>query len=450
MSEDKNIAQEYIDLFKENRKALDATCGDTVNKERDVAFENFSIKGFPTKKEEDFRYTDVSTYFTDNYGLDLDARTATAASLGNFSCSVPDIESHVIYLVNGWYYSKNSTKDLPAGVIISSFAEASKKYPELIAKYYNQQAKKSTDNTVHFNTMMAQDGIFLYVPKGVVMDKPIQIINILGADMDLLSTQRSLFILEDFSEAKVLICDHALSKKAFTANHVREIFAGDNASFEYYLIENQHNKVNQIISSFIHQEANSNVHSGVVTLHNGRTRNNTFVTLGGQNANTELYGMALTDKQQHVDNFTSIDHAVPNCTSRELFKNVLNDSSTGAFKGHVLVRPDAQKTAAYQTNNNICLTPTSYINTRPQLEIYADDVKCSHGATIGQLDLDALFYMKARGISEDEARMLLMFAFTHEVIDQIRLKSLRDRLKFLVEQRLRGEISKCEGCSLCS
>lgn len=450
MSEDKHIAQEYIDIFTQNRSALDAQCGEVVNAQRDIAFKTFTKKGFPTKKEEDFRYTDVSAYFSNDYGLDLDGRTATAASLKGFSCSVPNIDAHVIYLVNGWYYNTNKIEGLPKGAILCSFAEASQKHPELIEKYYNQQAKESTDNTVHFNTMMAQDGIFLYLPKGVVMDKPIQIINVLGANVELLSTQRSLFILEERAEAKVLICDHALSKMAFTANHVREIFAGDNASFEYYLIENQHNKVNQIISSFIHQEANSNVHSGVVTLHNGNTRNNTFVTLAGQNANTELYGMALTDKQQHVDNFTSIDHAMPNCTSTELFKNVLDDSSTGAFKGRVLVRKDAQKTAAYQTNKNICLTPTAYINTRPQLEIYADDVKCSHGATVGQLDLDALFYMKARGIDEAEARMLLMFAFTHEVIEQIRLESLKERLKFLVEQRLRGEISKCEGCAMCS
>lgn len=450
MSEDKNIAQEYLDLFLQNRAALDAMCGEEINSQRDVAFEIFSKKGFPTKKDEDFRYTDVSEYFANDYGLDLDGRTATQDALQDFSCSVPEIESHVIYIVNGWYYPGNIVSDLPEGVILTSFAEASKQHPELVTKYYNQLAKDSTDNTVHFNTMLAQDGIFLYVPKGVVMNKPIQIINVLGANVELLSTQRSLFILEDLAEAKVLVCDHALSKKAYTANHVREIFAGNNTTFEYYLIENQHNKVNQIISSFIHQEANSNVHSSVITLHNGKTRNNTFVTLAGQGANTELYGMALTDKQQHVDNFTSIDHAVPNCTSTELFKNVLDDTSTGAFKGKVLVRKDAQKTLAYQTNKNICLTPTAYINTRPQLEIYADDVKCSHGATVGQLDLDALFYMKARGINEDEARMLLMFAFTHEVIEQVRLDSLRDRLKFLVEQRLRGEISKCEGCALCN
>jgi len=449
MSEDKNIALEYIDIFEKHRASLDAQCSEVVNAQRDNAFQRFSASGFPDAKDEDYRYTKVASYFSENYGLDLEGKTAISDILKGFSCSVPNIDAHIIYLINGWYYRENQVAELPEGVILCSFAEASKKHPELFTKYYNQKAQNSNDATVQLNTMMAQDGLFLYVPPKVQMDRPIQIINILGADVDMLSTQRSLFIIDDFAKAQILVCDHTLSTHAFTSNHVREIFVGNNAFFEYYLIENQHNKVNQVISSFIHQEANSDVHSNVITLHNGQTRNNTFVTLAGENANSELYGMAITDKQQHIDNFTEIDHQVPHCTSTELFKNVLDDTSTGAFKGRIIVRPDAQRTEAYQTNNNICLTPNAYINTRPQLEIYADDVKCSHGATIGQLDEDALFYMQARGISPDEARMLLMFAFTHEVIDQVRLDSLKDRLKVLVEQRLRGEISKCEGCAMC-
>ena len=449
MSEDKNIAQDYIDIFTKNRAVLNASCGKEVNDQREKAFLQFTEKGFPTLKTEDYRYTDVQSYFTKDYGLDLTGKTAITESMKGFLCSVPDIESYTIYLINGWFYKQNDFGQLPEGVIATSFSEASQKHSELFNHYYNQQAQDSTDSTVHLNTMLAQDGLFLYVPKGITMDKPIQVINILSSEIDQLSTQRSLFIIEDQAKAQVLICDHALSSVNFTANHVREIFVKDNASFEYYLIENQNNKVNQIISSFIKQECNSNVHSSVITLHNGQTRNNTFVTLNGENGHTELYGMAITDKQQHVDNFTSIDHAKPHCISRELFKYVLDDSSTGAFKGRILVRPDAQKTEAYQTNKNICLTPYAYINTRPQLEIYADDVKCSHGATVGQLDEEALFYMRARGLSPSEAKMLLMFAFTHEVIEQIRLEPLKERLKVLVEKRLRGEISKCEGCATC-
>ena len=168
-----------------------------------------------------------------------------------------------------------------------------------------------------------------------------------------------------------------------------------------------------------------------------------------QGAEINLCGMAIADKNQHVDNNTSIDHAVPNCTSNELFKYVLDDQSVGAFAGLVLVRPDAQHTSSQQTNRNLCATRDARMYTQPQLEIYADDVKCSHGATVGQLDENALFYMRARGIAEKEARLLLMFAFVNEVIDTIRLDALKDRLHLLVEKRFRGELNRCQGCAIC-
>jgi len=207
--------------------------------------------------------------------------------------------------------------------------------------------------------------------------------------------------------------------------------------------------VSQVISTFIKQEASSNVLSNIVTLHNGITRNNTYVELAGEHAESHLYGMALTDKTQQVDNFTFIDHAKPNCTSTELFKYVLDDRSSGAFRGRILVRKDAQKTMAYQSNKNICMTPNAKMYTKPQLEIYADDVKCSHGATVGQLDESQVFYLRSRGIPESEALLLMMFAFTNEVIENIRLEPLKERIKELVEKRFRGELSKCVGCAIC-
>ena len=186
-----------------------------------------------------------------------------------------------------------------------------------------------------------------------------------------------------------------------------------------------------------------------MTLHNGITRNTTEVTLAGRGAEVNLLGMAIEDKQQRVDNHTFIDHAVPDCTSNELFKYVLDDSAVGAFAGKVLVREGAQHTSSQQTNRNLCATREAHMYTQPQLEIYADDVKCSHGATVGQLNEDALFYMQQRGIPQKEARLLLMFAFVNEVIDEIRLEALKDRLHHLVEKRFRGELNKCQGCAIC-
>ena len=321
---------------------------------------------------------------------------------------------------------------MPEGVIFGSLKEVARQHPELVKKYYGKLADTSKDGVTAFNTTFAQDGVIFYVPKNVVVEKPIQLVNILRADVNFMVNRRVLIILEDGAQARLLICDHAMDNVNFLATQVIEVFAGENTVFDLYELE-----------------ANSNVLLNGMTLHNGTTRNTTEVLLAGEGAEINLCGMAIADKNQHIDNNTSIDHAVPNCTSNELFKYVLDDQSIGAFAGLVLVRPDAQHTNSQQTNRNLCATRDARMYTQPQLEIYADDVKCSHGATVGQLDENALFYMRSRGINEKEARLLLMFAFVNEVIDTIRLDALKDRLHLLVEKRFRGELNRCQGCAIC-
>ena len=302
---------------------------------------------------------------------------------------------------------------------------------------------------VAFNTAFAQDGVLMYVPKNVVVERPIQLINILRADVNFMVNRRVLIILEEGAQARLLMCDHAMDGVNFLATQVVEVFVGANSVFDLYELEETHTSTVRISNLCVKQEANSNVLLNGMTLHNGTTRNTTEVTLAGEGAEINLCGMAIADKNQHVDNNTTIDHVVPNCTSNELFKYVLDDQSVGAFAGLVLVRPDAQHTSSQQTNRNLCATRDARMYTQPQLEIYADDVKCSHGATVGQLDETALFYMRTRGIAEKEARLLLMFAFVNEVIDTIRLDALKDRLHLLVEKRFRGELNKCQGCAIC-
>lgn len=445
------LEQTYLSKFEESKALIFASCGDEVNNHREAAKDAFLKLGFPLQSQEDFQHTNLKAFFNADYRMDFKHKSEPTDLYQVFKCDVPNLNSHLVFTVNGWYYSKNLLSGgLPDGVIIESLAVASKEYPELFAKYYNQQAKKSSDSTVHLNTMMAQDGLFIYIPKGVILEQPIQIINILNSSDELFCNQRGLFVIEERAQAKVLVCDHTETHNHYTTNHVREIFAAESAVFDYYLIENQHNRVRQIISTFIHQEAKSNVLSNIITLHNGVTRNNSYVTLNGEHAEAHLYGMALTDKDQHVDNFSFIDHAVKNCTSTELFKNVLDDQSSGAFRGRILVREGASKTIAYQTCRNICMSNDAKMHMKPQLEIYNDDVKCSHGATIGQLDESALFYLRSRGISERESRLLLMYAFCDEVIENIRLESLQTRIHELVEKRFRGELSKCAGCAICN
>ena len=297
--------------------------------------------------------------------------------------------------------------------------------------------------------MMAQDGFVLYVPKNVVIEKPIQLVNVLRSSVDMMSNRRVLIILEENAQAKLLVCDHAMDSVKFLSTQVIETFIGNNAVFDLYELEETHNRSVRFSNLYVSQAANSNVLLNGMTLHNGVSRNMTNVYLDGPGAEIKLCGMAIADKSEHIDNNTFIDHRVSDCTSNELFKYVLDDDAVGAFAGKVLVRHGAQHTSSQQTNRNLCATRTARMYTQPQLEIYADDVKCSHGATVGQLDENALFYMRQRGISLKEARLLLMFAFVNEVIDNVRLDVLKDRLHVLVEKRFRGELNKCEGCAIC-
>ena len=255
--------------------------------------------------------------------------------------------------------------------------------------------------------------------------------------------------MEPRSEAKLLICDHSIDDVKFLATQVVEIFAGEGAYFDYYDLEESSISTSRFASVHVKQEASSNVLVNGITLNNGLTRNNYYIELNGEYAETTLCGMSVMDREQQVDTYSHITHAVPNCTSNELFKNVLDDHAVGAFSGRILVKEGAQKTAAFQTNRNLCATREARMYSKPQLEIYADDVKCSHGMTTGQLDENALFYMRSRGIPLSEARMMLSVAFTSDVIDHVRLDALKDRLHKLVEKRFRGELARCANCRIC-
>lgn len=360
------------------------------------------------------------------------------------------MSTSLYFVVNDSFYQKaQPTATLPDGVLFGSLKEMAEAHPELIKKYYGKLADTSQDAIAAFNTMFAQDGVCMYVPKGTVIDKPIQLVNILRADTNTMVNRRILIILEEGAQAKLLICDHAIDEVNFLSTQVIEVFAHDNTVFDLYELEETHNSTIRFNNLYVHQEANSNVLLNGMTLHNGTTRNTTSVTLAGKGAEVNLCGVAIADKNEQVDNHTFIDHQVSDCTSNELFKYVLDDQAVGAFAGRVLVREGAQHTSSQQTNRNICATREARMYTQPQLEIYADDVKCSHGATVGQLDENALFYMRQRGITLKEARLLLMFSFVNEVIDNIRMDALKDRLHLLVEKRFRGELNKCQGCAIC-
>lgn len=442
--------QQYIDLFTQYEALICKHSAEVLNAPRARAFADFEQLGFPTRKNEKYKYTDASKYFAPDYGLNLSRLEFPVNPYEVFKCDVPNMSTSLYFVVNESFYQKaQPTATLPDGVLFGSLKEMAEAHPELIKKYYGKLADTSQDAIAAFNTMFAQDGVCMYVPKGTVIDKPIQLVNILRADTNTMVNRRILIILEEGAQAKLLICDHAMDEVNFLSTQVIEVFAHDNTVFDLYELEETHNSTIRFNNLYVHQEANSNVLLNGMTLHNGTTRNTTSVTLAGKGAEVNLCGVAIADKNEQVDNHTFIDHQVSDCTSNELFKYVLDDQAVGAFAGRVLVREGAQHTSSQQTNRNICATREARMYTQPQLEIYADDVKCSHGATVGQLDENALFYMRQRGITLKEARLLLMFSFINEVIDNIRMDALKDRLHLLVEKRFRGELNKCQGCAIC-
>ena len=444
------MKNQYIELYDECRGMICSHSAEVMNAVRDEAYENFKRQGFPTKKVERYKYTDIEKLFEPNYGLNLNRLDIPVNPYDAFRCDVPNLSTSLYFVVNDAFYKKIEPKALlPEGVIVDSLKNQAEKNPDLIAKYYSKLAKTGEDAVTALNTMLAQDGLVVYVPRNVVVDRAVQVINILRSDVDLMVNRRVLIVVEEGAEVKLLFCDHAADNRNFLATQVIEAYVGRNASLDLYCLEETHAKNVRVSNLYIDQEADSRVNHNVITLHNGVTRNRVDLSLSGEGSECVLNGCVIADKEQHVDNNTVIDHKVAHCTSSQLYKYVLDEKATGAFAGRVLVRHGAQKTSSEMRNQNICATREARMFTQPMLEIYADDVKCSHGSTVGQLNDAAMFYMRQRGISEKEAKLLLEFAFVNEVIDTIKLEPLRDRLHHLVEKRFRGELSKCEGCKLC-
>lgn len=445
-----DAARQYMDIYAQCRDMIHSHSCDVMNAPRDAAYDDFCRQGLPTRKVERYKYTDMAPLFAPDYGLNLNRLEIPVNPYEAFRCDVPNLSTSLYFVVNDAFYTKLQPKShLPEGVIIGSLAEEAAKMPHLIGKYYSRIAKTDGDAITALNTMMAQDGLLVYVPKGTKVDRTVQVINILRSDVDLMANRRVLIIVEPEAEIKLLFCDHAVDDRKFLTTQVIEAYVGDNAGLDLYCLEETHAKNTRVSNLYIEQQANSRVNHNIITLHNGVTRNKTDLAFCGEGAECNLCGCVIADKQQHVDNNTLIDHHVPHCTSNELYKYVLDGHATGAFAGRVLVRHGAQKTVSQETNQNLCATKEARMYTQPMLEIYADDVKCAHGSTVGQLNDAAMFYMQQRGIPVKEAKLLLEFAFINEVIDQMQLAPLRDRLHYLVEKRFRGELNKCEGCNLC-
>lgn len=448
MGDINSINKDFLDLFTQADDLLQQNSSDYVNTIRKEAISKFKILGVPSKSDETYKYTDLVKVLDHEYSVDLQYRDQKSDLNKLFYCDVPELDTNLVLFSNGWYYKENKKLDIPKEVIICSFQEAALNHTELFNKHYAKYADISSDGMMALNTAMAKDGLFVYVPKGIVVNRPIQVISLLNSTKDLMTSQRNLIIVEENAQVKFIFSDHALARNKYLTNSLTEVYVGPSAVFDMYILQNQHMDTAVINTICIQQERNSNVLTNTLSLHGGFIRNNHLVKLNGEHCENNTYGMYLLDRDQHVDNYTAIDHLKPNCISNEHYKGVMDDDSFAAFTGRITVHKDAQKTLAYQSNNNLLLSDNAQINSKPQLIIDADDVKCSHGATVGQMDEEALFYLKARGINEIEAKQMLMFAFAHEIIGKIRIEALKERIDEIVDKRLRGGSSLCKTCSL--
>jgi Fe-S cluster assembly protein SufD len=443
-----DISAEWLRLYRDNADMLAKNSGEILNSQRNRALDDFMRLGIPNTKNEAYRYTRMEEYLKGNYDAEFTNDPFKVNLREIFKCDIPELDTHLVLVLNGFYYVDNKLTGLPEGIIICGLNEASVKHPDIFRRHYGKYAPTDSDGLVALNTLFANDGVFVYVPDGMSLEKPLQVVNLSFSLRNLRITRRNLFVTGDNANSSIVVCDHTLCMHSYVTNSLTEIYAGRNARVDFSRMQNENGFSSQIAHTFIHQEENSSVTSNTISLHGGLIRNNFFVRLNGTGCESNLYGLFLGDDNQHIANFTLVNHAMPHCTSNQLFKGILDDNASGAFNGKIYVGRDAQKTQAYQKNNNILLSPTARMSTKPHLEIYADDVKCSHGATTGRLDSEALFYLRSRGIGEKEARQLLMYAFADEIISKIKISLLRERIIGLVDKRLRGDLARCNNCDV--
>ena len=441
-----NALQQYIDLYDENRDLIESQSPSLLNTVRRTAREKLENARLPHKGSEDFEASDLESVFAHDYGVNVNRLPFDADPGETFHCDVPNMSTCLYYSSNDAFHSSPTAERNIGQVVVEPFSMAAVDYPELMGAYYGKLARMS-DPTVALNSLLVQDGLFIYVPDGVVAERPIQLVNIFNAALDMMVQRRLLVVVGKNAAIKLLACDHTQSQDyRYLNNQVVEIVALPGSTVDYYDMEESTPKTNRVSSIYVDQSEGSNVLIDGITLTNGFTRNNYHVEVNGEHAETHLLGMTIASGEQHVDSHTFISHNAPRCNSNEMFKYVLNDNAVGAFAGKILVQPNCPRVEAYQGNRNLCGAPTAKMYSKPQLEIYTDDVMCSHGSAVGQLDEEALFYMRTRGIGLEEARRLLMQAFVADVIDGVRLDALKDRLHYLVEKRFAGTLSNCAGC----
>ncbi len=407
-----------------------------IHEIRTESLKHFEKNGFPTKKDEAWKYTSLAKLIKNDYSIfPKEETTIEFKDVKKYFLS--DIDTYKIIFIDGIYtpFLSDTTHD-GIDVCLLSAALSKDKYKEIIAMYFNTIAKKD-DNLTALNTSFTKEGAYIFIPKSVVAEKPIQILHFAtGKQGPILLQPRNLIVVEENAQVEIVERHQSLVPHQVMSNSVTEIFASENALIDYYKVQNDLDEASLIDNTFVAQKTKSNVSVHTFSFGGKLIRNNLNFYQKGEYIDSIMKGITIIGDQQHVDHFTLVDHAQPNCESHQDYKGIYSDKSVGVFNGKIYVNRIAQKTNAFQKNNNILLDDTATINTKPQLEIFADDVKCSHGCTIGQLDEDALFYLRSRGIPKKEAKGLLTYAFANNVLESVKIPTLKIRIKNLIANKL--------------
>lgn len=418
-------------LAFENHVDLDTKIHDI----RSEAIKTFEAKGFPSKKDEAWKYTSLNSVLKHDYSLFPKQENAI-----NYSdvkkYFLDDIDTYKIVFVDGKYASNLSeTTHDGIDVCLMSSALNKPKYQLIIENYFNKVADKN--GITSLNTAFSKEGAYIHIPKNKVVSKPIQIVHFsTGKEVALMLQPRNLIVVDENSHVQIIERHQSLTDNAVLTNSVTEIVANKRAIVDYYKVQNDKINASLIDNTFVQQKRESHVSVHTFSFGGKLTRNNLNFYQNGEHMDSTLNGITIIGDKQHVDHNTLVHHIEPNCESHQDYKGIFNDNATGVFNGKVIVNKEAQKTNAFQSNNNLLLSDKATINSKPQLEIFADDVKCSHGCTIGQLDESALFYMKSRGIPEKEAKGLLMYAFSNSVLKSVKIPELKQRITKLIANKL--------------
>ncbi|WP_223032548.1 Fe-S cluster assembly protein SufD [Hanstruepera marina] len=415
----------------ENQIDIDSPVHDV----RSEAIKTFEQEGFPTKKQEAWKYTSLKSIINQDYSVFPKQENALEyRDIKKYF--IHDIDSYKIVFIDGKYSSHLSqTTHEGFDVCLMSAALNKPKYRLVIENYFNKAATK--DSLSSLNTAFASEGAFIHIKKNKLVEKPIQILHFSSGDESALMLQpRNLVVVDENAHVQIIERHQSLTDNPVLTNSVTEIFANKRAIIDYYKVQNDRETASLIDNTFISQKQESHCSVHTFSFGGKLTRNNLNFFQNGERIDSTLKGVTIIGNKQHVDHNTLVHHIEPNCESHQDYKGIFGDNATGVFNGRVIVNKEAQKTNAFQANNNILISDKASINTKPQLEIFADDVKCSHGCTIGQLDESAMFYMRSRGIPEKEAKALLMYAFSNNVLSSVKIPEIKQRITKIIANKL--------------